>query len=360
MMVSKQAEGSLSKQSKNWRIVVVGTLPPPICGTTVLVEQLIHQLEEHEQVNVAVIETGSIRGNGLLGIFKFAKVILSIFMESIRADGITMHLNPLAFSKLGPFAVTFCWIFRTTLIVRLFGGQDFRDFKGLNSTLFKWVANHATYYLAETHRLIDSAKQAGIKNIVWYPNSRPRPKTEIRKRERCRRFVFAGLVKPSKGVPLMLEIQDKLPTDVTIDVYGPFFDGMSETDFRTDSSVRYCGIIPSGGAIDKFQDYDALILPTHWEGEGHPGVILEAYHAGIPVITTNWRDIPEIVDEESGILISPKAPNELLAAIVDLVENDTYYASLCEGAATKSLEFSASRWTQKLVDLVIEANEQRN
>ena len=48
-------------------------------------------------------------------------------------------------------------------------------------------------------------------------------------------------------------------------------------------------------------------MPTFHEGEGYPGIILEAFSVGMPVISTHWNSIPEIVmHNENGLLVPIK------------------------------------------------------
>ena len=62
--------------------------------------------------------------------------------------------------------------------------------------------------------------------------------------------------------------------------------------------------------------YDVLLLPTTWKTEGYPGIIIEAYSVGIPVVSTKIGGIPEIVEHGyNGILIEPHNTDELLSAI---------------------------------------------
>jgi glycosyltransferase involved in cell wall biosynthesis len=97
--------------------------------------------------------------------------------------------------------------------------------------------------------------------------------------------------------------------------------------------------------------YDALILPTHYQGEGYPGVIIEAYCIGMPVICTNWQSLPEIVDVSSGILINPKDSESLYRAMQFLIENPTYYQRICKGAKDKAKLFYTEEWVEEFVSL---------
>lgn len=312
---------------------------------------LIDELHKCDDVTPIVIETGNIRGHGIRSPFRFVQLLLRLTKATRQADALTLHLCPLAIPVLGPFALLIARVFRKPIVLRLFGGQDFRDFPGPSGWMQRWVSKRCDVYLAQTQRLLRSAKDAGIKNLEWYPTSRPDPQgSPIATRTRCTRFAYLGWVKSTKGVPLILEAAQDIAEDIAIDIYGPF-DGMSEEDFVGHDHVHYCGIIPAGESITRLGEYDALILPTHWEGEGYPGVVLEAYLAGIPVITTRWRDIPEIVDDSCGIMIEPHSSSQLRAAIQSLYEDTEKYQRMVAGAIEKGSSFKGSVWAQKLVEI---------
>jgi glycosyltransferase involved in cell wall biosynthesis len=63
-----------------------------------------------------------------------------------------------------------------------------------------------------------------------------------------------------------------------------------------------------------------LVLPSL--SEGFPLVIAEAMAAGLPIITTRIRGLPEIItDGENGYLVEPERPAQLAEKIISLLEN---------------------------------------
>ena len=71
-----------------------------------------------------------------------------------------------------------------------------------------------------------------------------------------------------------------------------------------------------GDAPALLAGYDAVVLPTWFPREGHPGVLVEAMMAGVPVVTTHHMAIPELVsDGVNGLLVTPRDADALARAI---------------------------------------------
>ena len=161
--------------------------------------------------------------------------------------------------------------------------------------------------------------------------------------------MFAGHVKPTKGIHELIAAGERLGEDCTVDVYGQFFPGCSSQDFEGLHRVRYCGVLAPKAVIPTMRDHEVLVLPTYFPGEGYPGVVIEAFFAGIPVICTDWMSIPEIVDETRGILIPPRDSDALFEAMSRLAEDPAAYARLRNGARRARTIFSADAWADYFV-----------
>ena len=59
-----------------------------------------------------------------------------------------------------------------------------------------------------------------------------------------------------------------------------------------------------------------MILPTYHVGEGYPGIIIEAFSIGMPVISTYWNSIPELISHnKNGLLVPIKDLDSLVNSI---------------------------------------------
>ncbi len=107
---------------------------------------------------------------------------------------------------------------------------------------------------------------------------------------------------------------------------------------------------------ERLADYQAFVLSTHYEGL--PISILEAMRAGLPIIASHVGGIPEeVIKGETGILIPPRDPASLAAAIEQLFASPNLRTRMGAAARQKFLtEFTLERMvteTEKLYHQVI-------
>lgn len=102
-----------------------------------------------------------------------------------------------------------------------------------------------------------------------------------------------------------------------LDIYGKieeeqieWFNNMQE---KFPDYIQYKGIVPYNKSTKVIKNYVALMFLTHYEGEGFPGTILDAFSSGVPVIATDWKYNSEIIDNGiNGMIVECNFENTLI------------------------------------------------
>ena len=334
------------------RVLMVGSLPPPIGGITVSQKILVDLLQRRSDVQITVLDVNAIRrrkGQSLRG---FLCLLRRVVGGAKHVDVVAVYLASTALPLLGLFLLIVCQVLGKPFIVRKAANLDYFDLGSMRGFIAHFVVKRSDLYLAETKKLVQLAIKRGISHVKWYPTSRPMSENSellpLTNRS-CRRFVFVGQVRQCKGIREIVEAGERFADDINIDIYGPVFGDIETELFDNCKRVKYRGVLAAENVISVLNDYDVLLLPTMAKSEGYPGVVFEAYSAGLPVITTRCGGIPEIVDETSGVFVEPGNAEMLFAAMKTIVDQDDLFERLRYGVIARRSEFDSSIWAENFV-----------
>ena len=353
--------------SKNQRMVLclIGPLPiypNRVGGATISFKLLCDYIDRHTNIDSYVINTSRNSNNPLLNFFQSIVVIVKYLKIKRFVDVVMINMSPRGMMNLG-YLILSLTSKKSKVVIRFFGSSidNIYESEGLLKQRNIEYLFSKGLVLLQTKGLINyfSARIPSA-NIAWFPTSRSLHGTSLFKTDNSKqrdnskiKFVFAGHVKPAKGILLLREavrILNHLGYEnmFIVDVYGDFRDGLSENSISVEN-LTYKGYIKPGDTIEVMENYDVLVFPTFYEGEGYPGVIIEAYIAGIPVITTKWKYIPEIVSEDTGLLVSPCSVDELVNSMIKIIKNRDKLVCLKRGAAQRGKDFDSDYWNQWLI-----------
>lgn len=191
---------------------------------------------------------------------------------------------------------------------------------------------------------IELEKQ-GLKNVRVIPNFKPityHPQLVPKQPNEPYRFVFLSRVHPDKGIKEIIEATKQLNEmglqgKFIVDFYGKIESGY-ETEFNTAiasvSNVSYKGFLNlmDNSGYETLSTYDVMLFPSYYNGEGFPGVIIDANMSGLPIIASDWHMNTEVVvDGKTGYIIPTKDCNALSQKMelfvngqVDLLEMKQY------------------------------------
>ncbi len=110
--------------------------------------------------------------------------------------------------------------------------------------------------------------------------------------------------------------------------------------------IELVGFLDSGQKKSALEKADCLVFPTFYEGETQGLVLLEAMSAGLAVITTSWRGVPEVLPEGYEWVIAPGSAEELARTMVARVGGDC--------SATLRLRYTESHTIAKHLELIAE------
>jgi len=162
------------------------------------------------------------------------------------------------------------------------------------------------------------------------------------------RLLFVGNLSQRKGFDLLRPIMSKL---------GAAFQLHFTSGLRDIANQRYPdNMIPLGrlteeNLIREFQECDALLFPTRFEGFGY--VALEAMACGKPVVASDCTSVPEVVDNGvTGILCPTDDVNAFVDACRQLAREKEICVRMGKEARKRALAtFSEETIVPQYIDL---------
>lgn len=178
----------------------------------------------------------------------------------------------------------------------------------------------------EGHYMKEQLNRAGLSNVSVLPNFKPigeLPEKKMRG-DGFVKFVFLGRLIEEKGVGLLIEaaktLHSRLGGKFSITFYGSPSEKYSQEYFDSLNSdfIEYGGFLnlKSQEGVEKLAEYDVMVFPTFFEGEGFPGVLIDSFKAGLPVIASDFHANPDVIRrDELGTLVKPRDLQSLVEAM---------------------------------------------
>jgi glycosyltransferase involved in cell wall biosynthesis len=171
-----------------------------------------------------------------------------------------------------------------------------------------------------------------------------------------RRFLFAGRLRPEKGIEVLIEGYSRYrrstgdPWSLSICGKGPLEGLVSGRD-----GVELLGFVQPASLPRTFAEHGAFILPSREEPWGV--VIAEACAAGLPVACSErcGASLDLVRDYSNGIVFSAGDPDGVRDALLYLHRNESRLPEMGALSSTLVLPFSARHWARRWAEYLLTA-----
>lgn len=276
-------------------------------GQTVKTKILTNELKsQYGRDNINTIDTYG-RFNNVMALFR---CIIGFFYN----ENIMMLPAQNALKVLAPWIVFWNFFFHRRLHYVVIGGW-LDGYLDKHYFVEKSLHKFCRIYV-ETSIMKGALQKRGFHNVSVVPNFK---NLGIIKEEEFDYYheppfplVTFSRVMQQKGIEDAVNIVTQINNEAgksifTLDIYGQlasdeieWFELMkNKYSISNDSHsvVQYKGCIQFDKSAEVLSRYFALLFPTRFYTEGIPGTIIDAYAAGLPVISSKWESFADVVED---------------------------------------------------------------
>lgn len=328
------------------RLVVIGPTPPPVGGQSVMVQAMLDassRFPQYEMRHVPVRYSRTLANTGRASSYKTLHLVTRI-LRTIWAAGcqrrVVMYYTPAGPTRTAlyrdiVFLIATRW--RFSKVVFHFHAGGLGEYIRAQSRPIRALAraSHSGPDLAIVvgPSAPDDGGHLDASNVIVVPNGVAPINTRGRRESASNSFrvLFVGLICRSKGVEETIRGSARLASSgyrVTLRCVGEVQDedlvslGLELARHSPGFEVTFPGPVVGAEKASEFEQADVLCFPSYFESESFGLVCAEAMSAGLPVVASRWRGIPDVVaHNDTGLLVEVKSESAVYQALKTLVEN---------------------------------------
>jgi glycosyltransferase involved in cell wall biosynthesis len=326
--------GMTSKLMEN--VLVVGQTPPPVNGQAVMIKGFLDG--NYEGIRLHHVRMEFSRTIDEVGIFKARKLMLLFAMwADIVVGRWKSRATILYYPATGPTFLSVIrditlllgtrWMFRHTVLH--FHAAGLTEIYPRLPWILKPFFNLAYRKVDLAIFTAKSSTPIGVelraKQITAIPYGIPDfAGTHIPDRSLRNGVVpcilFMGILCEGKGLMTLIaacSLLQKKGVAFRVVCGGTWDAGTSHAEVKAlieshglTEIFSFPGVLLGEGKTKAFEDADIFCFPSHYVAESSPVVLTEAMSFRLPIVTTNWRGIPDVVGESGGaFVVEPKRPD---------------------------------------------------
>lgn len=300
--------------------VFIGELPPPYGGVAVKDKLMYHAI--YEPVGVKFLNLVECKWKPwkipIVGVY----LIYYMFIAEHIIIGVGTNQRRKILLSLRKLVGGYNGLKKTHIIAM--GGMFHETTR--NDKMLRYLTGNCGSVWVETEGMKISLEKQGFRNVKLFPNCRtglnscpPRAVGDKIK------YVYFSRICAEKGVDEIIEAVKKNNGRWSLDFYGEIaseYNDKFNLFLEEHPDVIYHGVFDStkGDVYKELNQYDAILLPSKWIGEGVPGALVEAKMSGIAAIVSDWKFNSEIVrnqiegvvlKKELSIVLNDMRPEEM-------------------------------------------------
>lgn len=294
-------------------------------GQTIKTKIITEELEKHiGSESISKIDTHG-------GAFTYLKLPIQLFCALRNHSNIIILPAHNGLRIIAPLLNILNHIFKRKLHYVVIGGWLPEFVRGRN-----WLRKNLQNFdsvLVEVEGIKRALSQQGFNNVDVMPNFKNIDPLEInelvyRNEIPIKVCTFSRVMK-EKGIEEAIDAvmkcnEYKKSQIINLDIYGQvdpvYEDRFKEIISKVPDYIKYKGMVPSNNSVNVIKNYQALLFPTFYEGEGFAGTLIDALAAGVPVIASDWRYNAEIIKQNRTGMIYKTSLFEALCKIMSDID----------------------------------------
>lgn len=315
-------------------VALAGPLPPPAGGMAVQTAQLADLLRQ-EGAEVTLVQTNAayrplwVAGwPGVRAVARLLPYLVALWRAAGRAD--VMHVMANSGWSWHLFAAPAIWVgaLRGVPVVVNYRGGEAPQFLARSARLVRLTMRCASKLVVPSGFLqqvfADHAMAADIvPNVVDLARFKPRSGGQPAVPHLVVTRNLEALYDNATAVRAFAEVRRRYPqARLTIAGTGPELEALGRLarELGVHDAVAFPGRLDRDAMAQLLREASVVVNPSL--ADNMPNSVLEAMASGVPVVSTNVGGVPHIVsDGASALLVPPRSPQAMVAAILRLLDD---------------------------------------